>query len=334
MEQSSYDLKSIEFIYPNYQELENICQSIENYELKNTPETFLQFTRFYQQNKTSMSVNESIDGDYYSKYLLCLYLYKQDCFEFQNKINYLYLKLQVEPMDKYNLFNLYTEYLDFFDADEFTFWEMLAKVKNTETEIVSSCSSYFSPSSSYLFYKFIMNFSFFKTIEFNVKIIFYLTENVYHADYVDDNIYCDAFIDFQKRVDFLEKQKCDIFFNLYEISFSYSPKIILLKMDEHIKIIKDINKLLKDHNYNFDTDSYNLKQFTNTTVGFTQINQFKKIIQEEITVYQNLCKIKTILKQTEGTNTKEFSETQKKFFDDFIELLTYFSELYIEHKIK
>jgi hypothetical protein len=321
MEQSSYDLKSIDFIYPNYKELENICQDVENYELKNTRETFLQFARFYQRNKTSMKVNESIDGDYFSKYLLCLYLYKKDCFEFQKKINYLYLKLQVEPMDKYNLFCLYTEYLDFFDADEFTFWEMLAEVKTKDT--VSSCSSY-------LFYKFILNFSFFKTIELNVKIIFYLTENVYNADYKDDNIYCDAFIDFQKRVNFLEKQKCDIFLNLYDISFAYSPKIIFVPYkSEHKKIFEDINTLLEDHKYDFDIDPYNFKQFTNPKIEFTQVSQFKKIIEEEITVYANLCKIKTILRKTKDTNTKHFSETQKKIFADFLELLTYFSELYI-----
>lgn len=325
--ESLYDLSSIEFIYPKYKELEIMLSNIERYEKKSEKETeketekdtknnyFLPFMRFYTKYKeTYNAISKSYTSNYYAKYLLCVFIYKRNCPHFLQKIEYLYKKMQVEPFDKYNIYNLYTEYIDFFDADEFTFWEILHTVSNIEDNY-----SY----NNYSFYMFSNSYLFFKTLELSVKLVYFLTEN---NDTYQQELYCDSCVDFNKRIDFLYKKKCVFIQELFEDSYEFVPRNLFNNEQWHTMIKVDIKYYLEQHHYNFEKDKLNLNQFI-IHKEFSQVENFKKIIKEEIYVLNSLYKINHILKKIKSINILGFTETQKEIISELIELLTIFSQL-------
>lgn len=314
--ESLYDLSSIEFVYPKYQELEIMLSNIERYEKKteNENDYFLPFMRFYQKNKkTFNAISHSYTSNYYAKYLLCVFIYNKNCPNFIQKVEYLYKKMQVEPFDKYNIYNLYTEYIDFFDADEFTFWEILNTVLHMED--VKHYNNYY-------FYMFSNSYLFFKTLELSVKLVYFLTEN---DDTYEQDLYCDSCVDFNKRIDFLNEKKCVYFRSLFEMSYKFVPRNLFNNQQWHT-LKDDIKYYLEQHHYNFEKDKLNLNQFI-IRQEFSQVENFKKIIKEEIYVLKSLYKINDILKKIKSINMQDFTETQKEIICEFIELLITFSQL-------
>jgi hypothetical protein len=328
-----YDLKDTEFLFKNYYEVERALTSIENYENKVSKDNFLLYFKYYDIVKnlyrfdgSNYSTN-SYKSTFYNSYLLSLIIYNSDSKQFNKKlmkIYYMYLtKTIIEPEDIYNIFQ---EYNDFFKPDEFNYYDMLEMIME-KNKINKNNYNYNYMDNHHLYYFYISrSYEFYKTIELNLKIIYFLTKDI---KYMDDDPYSDDLTDFIKRYDYcLSKNGFEIMKVINAYSFERKPRTIFQHYNSESKFYETLYYYLNKLNYDFDKDDFNLSQFTNKKLEFNEVNNFLKIIHEEYGVQSSINFLKSVSFQIINNNSEKdylnFTEKQKEIYDNYIQLLTEF----------
>jgi len=249
------------------------------------------------------------------------------------KIYYMYLnKTTIELEDIYNIFQ---EYNDFFEPDEFTYYDMLKTIME-KNNMDNHQHNYFYLCRSYEFYK---------TIELNLKMIYFLTKDI---KYMDDDPYTDDLTDFIKRgiaLQFNNKLSCllntqepynyclskngiEIIKVINAYSFERKPRTIFQHYNSKSKLYNTLYDYLTKCNYDFDKDDFNLSQFTNDKLEFKEVKNFLKIIVEEYKVQSSINFLKSVSFQIINNNSEKdylnFTEEQKEIYHKYIQLLTEF----------
>jgi hypothetical protein len=337
-----YDLKDTEFLFKNYYEVERALTRIENYENKVTKHNFLLYFKYYDRVKklyrfdgTNYSTN-SYKSLFYNSYLLSLVIYNSDNKQFNNKlmkIYYMYLNKTIIELE--DIYNIYQEYNNFFEPDEFNFYDMLETIMEKKN-IDNHQNYYFYISRSYEFYK---------TIELNLKMIYFLTKDI---KYMDDDPYSDDLTDFIKRgiaCQFnnqqslslntqepynycLSKNGIEIIKVINAYSFIRKPRTIFQHYNSKSKFYDTLHSYLNKLNYDFEKDIFYLSQFTNEKLEFKEVKNFLKIINEEYKVQSSINFLKSVSFQIINNNSEKdylnFTEEQKEIYYKYIQLLTEF----------